>query len=225
MMNEKPVYLLAGGPGSDRAAMASLLSRAFGPAQKPQVAYIGAANGDNMVFHMLMKALLMQAGAGKVVFVRLAKEKIRVDDVKRILSSSDIIFLAGGEVEDGMVWLRRHGLVAFLKELYDGNKQFVGMSAGSIMLGSHWVRWENPDDAATAELFDCIGLVPFIFDTHAEDEDWIELKTALKLMGNGASGYAIPSGGAVSADSRGVVNVEKVFLTYVNDNGEILYRE
>ena len=220
--SEKPAFLLAGGLKTIGASLVRQLSFSFSGVQKPLIAYIGAANGDSILFFKMMKSFLMKAGAGKVVFVRLAKDNINVDEVKDVLSSADIIFISGGEVEDGMNWLKKHSLVDYLKDLYAGNKQFVGVSAGSIMLGSHWVRWENPKDDATSELFDCLGIIPEVFDTHAEDEDWIELKAVLKLLGNGARGYGIPIGGLVSADSRGALeNLEKAVLTYSNDEGQI----
>ena len=220
--NEKPAVLLAGGRPANVADMARMISRAFGAVQKPDIAYIGAANGDSLVFNKMMKSLLMRAGAGKIVFVRLAREKIDVDEARDALSSADIIFLSGGEVEDGINWLKKHNLIGYLKDLYYENKQFVGVSAGSIMLGSHWVRWENPKDDDTAELFSCLGIVPAVFDTHAEDEDWIELKMVLKLMGDGERGYGLPSGCMISADSRGALaNMEKEYLTFGNDRGVI----
>lgn len=217
-----PVFLLAGGRLSGITDMAAMLSRAFGPIQKPLVAYIGAANGDNIVFSKMMKTLLMKAGAGKVEYVKLASEKADIKAARDKLSRSDVVFISGGEVDDGMNWLKKHELVDYLKELYSQNKRFVGVSAGSIMLGAHWVRWSDPDDDGTSELFDCIGIIPLVFDTHAEDEDWKELKAALKLMGDGARGYGIPIGGMVSADGGGaLVNEENTYLTYVNDNGNI----
>ena len=225
MINEKPALLLAGGRPLNAANMARIISGAFCSVQKPQVAYIGAASGDSIVFFNMMKALLLKAGAGRVTLARLAKDKADIDSSKSILYSSDIIFLSGGEVEDGINWLVKHRLVDFLRELYIGGKQFIGMSAGSIMLGSKWVRWENPDDDNTAELFDCLGFVPEIFDTHAEDEGWKEIKTALRLMGSGAGGYGIPSGGAIYADSSGRIdNIEKEVLTFINVKGEIQMR-
>ena len=220
--SEKPVFLLSGGRQTGSGDMARQLAHALGGLHKPHVAYIGAANGDNVLFYERMKSFLAQGGAGKVVFVRLAKKRIDADAAMEALSAANVVFLAGGEVEDGMNWLRRHGLVDFLRELHGGGKQFVGVSAGTIMMGAHWVRWENPEDDATAGLFDCLGLVPFVFDTHAEDEDWVELKTALRLMGSGTLGYGVPSGGFVRADSQGkLANLEKACLAFVNDGGQI----
>lgn len=224
MNDAKPAFLMAGGKPRDPASMLNLFSRVFQECgkQKPLVAYLGIANKDNVIFYNVMKTLMKQAGAAKVVLLPLAKTGADINAAKKVLESADAIFLSGGEVEDGMRWLMQHGLVGFLKNLYSQGKLFFGISAGSIMMGAHWVRWENPEDNATAELFDCLGFVPTVFDTHAEDEDWIELKTALQLMGPGARGYGIPSNGMISGDSGGrLVNLKKTLLCYINDNGQV----
>jgi len=220
--NENPAFLLAGGRPRAISDMARMMACALEGIPTPQVAYIGTANGDNMDFFTMIKSILMTAGAQKVILVKLAKKKVDINGVKNVLASADVIFLSGGEVEDGMNWLKKHGLICFFKDLYNEGKRFVGLSAGSIMMGAHWVRWEKPEDDTTAELFGCLGIIPAVFDTHGEDENWKELKTALKLLGDGARGYGIPCHGMISADSRGtLVNLEKPLLTYVNDNGRI----
>jgi len=219
---ESPAYLLAGGRPRDEDSMSRMLAQAYGKTPRPRVAYIGTANGDNPAFYAMMKLMLVKAGAKQVVCVHLAKEKADVAKAKKALESADVIFLSGGEVEDGMIWLKKHGLVEYLKELYRQGKQFVGVSAGTIMLGEYWVRWEDEDDDDTASLFTCLGFVPATFDVHGEDEDWRELKVALKLMGHGARGYGVPRGGMISGGSRGeLVSIAKSLLTFVNENGQI----
>ena len=242
MNKEIPAFLLAGGRQSGSEDMLRLMTLALAQAaplgtqghpqetkasardrSKPQIAYIGAANGDSLVFFTWMKALLLKAGAGKIRFIRLAKEKIDLRKTKESLSSSEVIFLAGGEVEDGVRWLEKHGLTGYLKELHSAGKLFVGVSAGTIMMGAYWARGENLDDPASSELFTCLGVIPVVFDVHAEGEDWTELKTVLTLMGDGAIGYGVPRGGMISADSGGrLTNIEQAYLTFVNDAGRIV---
>ena len=218
---EIPAVLLAGGRPRNPAARAHMMSRAFEGMRKPEVAYIGTANGDDPSFYTTMKSALTEAGAGKVVFARLAKKNADVAAAREALSAADVIFLAGGEVENGITWLARHGLTAFLKDLYRTGKLFMGISAGVIMMGTRWVRWETEADDS-AELFDCLGIIPALFDVHGEDEDWDELKTALKLMGSGARGYGLPRECMISADSQGaLVNLEKEYLVFVNDSGKV----
>ena len=229
MSQEIPAFLLAGGMPRNPVSvtglvspMVTMLSRAYGGIEKPQVAYIGTANGDNPAFFQMMKHMLIKAGADKLVFVHLAKKKPDLDAAKKALTNADVIFLAGGEVEDGMNWLVKHELTGFLKSLYSAGKRFIGVSAGAIMMGSHWVRWNIPEDDSTSELFNCLGFCPALFDVHGEDEDWVELKAALKLLGDGKKGYALPRGCMISADSRGtLVNLEKEYLVFINEGGQI----
>lgn len=224
MSSAKPALLLAGGIPLDRAATVRLYARALSECckEKPRVVYLGVASRDNKIFFYAMKSLLMEAGAGEVELLRLARAKVDLNAAKKTLESADAIFISGGEVGDGMSWLVRHGLDGYLKQLFDRGKFFFGMSAGSIMMGTHWVRWEDPKDDDTAELFDCLEFIPTVFDTHAEDEDWKELKTVLRLMGPGSRGYGIPNGGMISADSKGLlINLEKAPLCFINNEGQV----
>ena len=203
MSQPKPVYLFAGGDFRNSNSMVPSLARVLkeSGADQPRVAYLGVASGDNVLFFRAVESLLKAAGAAEVSLLRLAKNKADVSAARQALETADAVFITGGEVEDGMRWLSMHGLVGFLQDLRSRGKLFLGVSAGSIMMGTHWVRWEDPDNDATAELFDCLGFAPTVFDTHAEDEDWKELKMALQLQGPGSRGYGIPKGGVVSVDS------------------------
>jgi len=221
-LKEIPAILVAGGKPRDLTAMARMMSYTLKKLHKPLVAYIGTANGDSLVFFQFMKAVLKKAGAEKVVFVRLAKKDPDLDAARKILSNADVIFLSGGEVEDGMNWLNKHDLIGFLKELYNAGKCFMGVSAGVIMMGTHWVHWDIEGDDSTSKLFDCLAFTPVLFDVHAEDEDWIELKAALRLLGPGARAYGLPGGCMISADSLGtLVNLEKEYLIFINEGGEV----
>jgi len=120
-----------------------------------------------------------KAGAGKVTLVPIAGKCADTGAAKQMLSDADCIFLSGGEVEDGTVSLKKDGLDIFLTELYNSGKPFFEVSAGCIMMGSNWVRWDVENDDSTASLFDCLNFVPMTFDTHCENEDWKELPAAL----------------------------------------------
>ncbi len=226
MNGPKPLYLLAGGSPRDPTTTVSFMARALQECvrREPRVAYLGVASGDNAAFFGSTKSLLQAAGAGEVSLLRLAGTTVDLAAVKRALETADAVYLSGGEVDDGMRWLERHhGLVGFLGEMRSQGKLFLGMSAGSIMMGTHWVRWADPDDDATAELFGCLGLAPTTFDTHAEDEDWKELKAALKLRGPGTRGYGIPSGGLAIVDSQGqIIGPARPLLCYANLDGQVL---
>ena len=125
------------------------------------------------------------------------------EQAKRILTDADAIFLTGGEVEDGIVWLKKSGLDTVLTDLYSAGKIFFGISAGCIMMGEHWVHWDKEGDDSTSSLFDCLKFVPFTFDAHGEEEDWTELRCALRLLGDGSRGLGLSDGGFFTADSSG----------------------
>ena len=216
-----PALLIAGGRPINETAVKSVLAAELKNFEKPKVAYIGAANGDSAGFFETMRTFLLQAGASEVNFVRLAGGDTDTDAAVKTLSCADAVFLSGGEVEDGIKHIDRHGLAGLLRNLYGAGKKFIGISAGAIMLGDCWVRWDTPGDDDTAELFKCLGIIPHIFDTHAEDEDWIELKTALKLMGDDSTGIGIPRGGVIRAGCDGkIANLidEYLTFTYMNKN-------
>ena len=76
-----------------------------------------------------------------------------------------------------------------------------GISAGSVMLARDWVRFPDDDDSK-AEIFECIGAVPFCVDAHSEDDDWSELRTLLALLQKRGDrepeGYGLTAKGAIT---------------------------
>ncbi|MBM2824686.1 MAG: hypothetical protein HW402_350 [Dehalococcoidales bacterium] len=204
MNNKKPVYLLAGrGTGNNDAIMLSILNDVGKPS--PTIAYVGTASEDNRDFFARISALLKRAGDCKVVHALTYARNADIDRAKEILASADAIFMSGGDVDVGMRVLEEKGIASIFPGLHERGKLFFGMSAGSILLAKEWVRWRDPDDDSTAELFPCLGLAPVICDTHGEGEDWEELKAALRLKQYGACAYGITSGTCLKVDPDGNV--------------------
>jgi len=204
-MSEKEIYLITGGPSADAKQRIMDFKTALQSCGKPQpkVAYVGTASNDSKVFFHLLKKSILKAGAKEVVLAPIADKHADIETAKQILSEADAIFLTGGEVEDGMLWLKKYNLDVFLTDLYKHGKLFFGLSAGCIMMGQHWVHWDIEDDDSTSSLFDCLNFVPMTFDAHGENEDWKELKCALRLLGSGADGYGLSDGGFYCVDSEG----------------------
>lgn len=213
----KPVYLLAGGRGPRRKTPDPLIQAIFRECgvPEPSVAYIGAASGDDRSFFNFITSALKEAGAGEVKHAIIVPDKADLPKARHIMETADIIFISGGDVEAGMDVLQKRDMVEFLTGLYNRGKTFFGVSAGSIILGREWVRWQNPDDESSAEIFPCLGIAPIICDTHDEDSDWGELKSLLALEKNGVKGYGIPSGAALKVypDSR-VAAIGAIVLQY-----------
>ncbi|MFH0976275.1 MAG: Type 1 glutamine amidotransferase-like domain-containing protein [Spirochaetota bacterium] len=225
MKKIKPVYLIAGGnwrrPGSLLPLFKKIL-QATGK-EKPHVAYIGTANCDDPSFFEFTGDYLTRAGASKVTQIFLADDDADIKSAKSILKKADAVFVSGGDVDEGMYWLDKHRLTPFLRNLHANGVLFFGLSAGSIMLGTHWVRWRNPMDDSSAELFRCMGIAPVLCDAHAEADGWEELKTALMLMGENSKGYGIPTGGVVCVEADGKLSaLVKPAVYYRNINGRIL---
>lgn len=201
------IYLLAGNPRRGRTGPDPLLVRMFGhlAVPSPRIAYVGAASGDDRGFFAMMKRMVVEAGAGVVELVPLAGcARVEARAIET-LERADLVYVGGGDVEEGMRVLAECGADAILTRLFRKGKPFLGLSAGSIMLGQAWVRWRDPADDATAGRFPCLGFAPFACDTHDEDSDWEELRMLLSLSPKGSLGYGIPAGGGIIVEADGAV--------------------
>ncbi len=199
MSSEKPVYLLAGGRSRSGNALDPLIQAVFRESGtvSPTIAYVGTANGDDEGFFNRIAGIFRESGASRINHVLIAPEKANLKKAQGILEMADIVFVSGGDVERGMGILREKNMADFLCKLYRQGKLFFGLSAGSIMLAKEWIRWRDPNDDSTAEIFPCLGFAPIICDTHDEEGGWEELKAALKLEPDNTKGYGIVSGTAI----------------------------
>ena len=208
MSSVKPVYLIAGGRASiTRRGPDPMIGAAIALAgvDKPSVAYVGAASGDNAMFRSLITRLLVKAGAGSVRLAPLCGKRGNPDKARKVVEESDVVFMSGGDVDEGMSVLEAAGIVGFLKDLYRSGKPFFGVSAGSIMLAAQWLRWKNPEDDSTIELFPCLGIANVLCDTHGEGEGWEELQALLLRTRAASVSYGITSGSGLVVHPDGTV--------------------
>jgi cyanophycinase-like exopeptidase len=201
-MNEKPVYLLAGGRGFDYSPVYKTVLKEIS-GTNPIIAYVGVANNDDERFYKYVGDKIAESGTCILKHAKLASTEAEINKAKEIINQADAIFMSGGDVEFGIQILESLKLKPVFRELYRQGKVFFGISAGSIMLAREWVRWKDPNDDTTAEIFPCMNIAPVLIDTHAEEDDWIELKTALKLEKHDTIGYGIPSGACLKVCSDG----------------------
>ena len=167
--------------------------------------YVGTASGDDDTFQSRIARMLQKAGSGEVSLAPLCGKRASSAAAKSVLESADFIFVSGGDVEAGMAVLGETGMLPFLRGLLKAGKPFFGISAGSIMLGRKWVRWTDPHDDGSAELFPCMGFAPVLCDTHGEGDGWGELRALLSLCPAGATGYGIVSGAALKIEEDGSI--------------------
>jgi len=170
----------------------------------PCVAYIGTASSDNKEFFLMLKKIIMAAGAGSVTLVPIAR-RFDPDKARDILLASDVVFISGGDVDLGMKYLRKRNLVTLFRKLYEDGKLFCGISAGAIMLCRNWMHWRDPDDDDTVELLDCLGFAPLLCDVHDEEDNWMEMKRLLGFFPQGTAGYGIPAEGALRVAPDGKI--------------------
>jgi cyanophycinase-like exopeptidase len=195
-----PVFLISGGQrmkkrkGPDPLLQAVIRRTGV---RRPTIAYVGTASGDDDAFQFWFTRLFQKAGAGEVTLSPLCGERGDPEKAKAVLEASDLVFISGGDVEEGMRVLEEREMIGFLRHLYRSGKLFFGVSAGSIMLTLKWVRWRDPHNDGNTELFSCLGLAPILCDTHGEGDGWEELKALLALSPTSAIGYGIASGTAI----------------------------
>ena len=206
-MKPHTAYLLAGGRGWNRTDVDPVLEAILRGIGKPfpSIAYLGAANGDSPEFFQRTVVYLQKAGAGDVELAPIADAGVDLGAAKRILGRGDCVFIGGGDVAEGMRLLEERKMVPFLHELCGRGTPFLGTSAGSIMLSKCWVRWRDPDDDSTAEIFPCTALAGILCDTHGEADGWEELRALLRLVGDGQIGYGIPAGRAMGIHQDGAI--------------------
>jgi peptidase E len=175
------VYLVGGGPGAMLALRAHFKAclDAVGVAE-PMVAYVGVASDDNAGFQAMLTGALALTGA-RFRPVHLASPRASVAEARALLDACDLVFVSGGDVDHGVCVLRERGVLEHFRELRRQGKPMFGISAGSVMLAREWVRFPDDDDDR-AEIFECIGAVPFAVDAHSEEDDWSELRTLIRLL-------------------------------------------
>jgi len=198
-MSQAPLHLIGGGPGAILQTRRHLKAavKELG-IKKPLIAYVGAAWNDHAGFRHMLSAAFLGTGA-RVEPAHLAHKRSNVARAKQLLDECDAVFMSGGDVEHGMRVLHGRGADEQLRELARAGKPFIGISAGSIMLGQHWVRFPD-DDENKAEPFDCLGIAPLTMDAHSEESNWDELRVLVRLLGKGAIGYGVPSKGRLRVE-------------------------
>jgi len=207
MSDKKPIYLLASGRSRNSHTPDPLIKAVFKESGKvsPTIAYVGAANSDDGGFFKRIAEVFRESGAYRVSHALTSAEKVDLKKARDVLKSADIVFISGGDVDRGMRVLREKNMIGFLAELFQQGKLFFGSSAGAIMLAKEWVRWSDPDDNSSAELFPCLGFAPVICDCHDEEYGWQELRTVLRLEEDNARGYGLVAGAAIRVFSDGRV--------------------
>jgi peptidase E len=194
-----PVHLLAGSPGSRRNVYRSLIEEILRlpGKRKPLVAYVAAASDDDARFLGFMEGLVTSAASCTFQLAPVVGRRAGGSAAREIILAADVVFMGGGDVELGMQRLLERDLTWSLAKKQASGARFFGISAGAILLCRQWIRWRDPDDDSSAELFDCLGLAPVVCDCHGEEDGWAELQALLRLAGGRSLGYGLRAGAAL----------------------------
>ncbi len=136
MAGPKPLYLLSGDSHHHRKTRDPLLREMLRETgrERPAVAYIGTASGDDAAFFQVLRLLFERTGAGSVDLAPLATPDADLRHSRALLEKADVVFLGEGDVDLGMRALAESDLVSFLHERFHAGVVFSGFSAGSILL-------------------------------------------------------------------------------------------
>ena len=178
---------------------------------KPNVAYIGASNGDSPEAYGIFEAAFGQVKTTSTHWVRAA---FCAED-RRFLESADVIVLAGGDVEAGWNAFGKTGMREVIETRYRAGAVLIGVSAGAVQFG----KYASVADANGGQkLLETFGLFDFIVDVHDEKRDWQALAATIQLLEGTARGLGIPHGAALIAHADGTFEpagraVEEFVLT------------
>jgi putative intracellular protease/amidase len=202
------VYLTGGGPGAFTA-----LRRNFARAvsevgkERPLVAYVGVATGDDPRFFDMITGGLNKKKA-RIEPVKIAPPRSDLGAARALLDECDLVFMSGGDVDAGMKTLHRKKMDDVLRGLARAGKPMFGVSAGSLMLAQEWVRFRGAGHGRP-EIFPCLGVAPIHVDAHSEDDDWSELRILVGLLHRRGdarpTGYGLTRGGGLrlAVDAHG----------------------
>jgi len=162
----------------------------------PNVAYIGASNGDSPQAYGIFAAAFEQVKTASTRWVRAEF----CDADRRFLESADVIVLAGGDVEAGWNVLTGSGMRELIEKRYHAGAVLIGVSAGAVQFG----KYASVADAKGGrKLLETFGLIDFLVDAHDERRDWQGLAATIQLLEGAARGLGIPHGAALIAHADG----------------------
>jgi hypothetical protein len=156
----------------------------------PNAAYLSASSRDATDGYELFVAALK--GIGVWSHRRIPPQPSASD--RAYLQETDLLFLAAGDIARGWDALRESRLAERIVERHQRGAVLVAVSAGAVQVGRKGWRGLAP---TSAELFDTLGLLPYIIDVHV-DPTCRRLAHLLSVMGEpGARGLGIQNGGGL----------------------------
>lgn len=195
-------------PARGDLALAPLVAHAVElarPADRPRVAYLGTASGDQR-WH---NAMVAEAGtrAGYDLDVVNLFPMPSVDDLEAHLLAQDVVWVGGGSVANLLAVWRVHGLDVTFRRAWESGVVLGGVSAGSIC----WFRGGTTDSFGPElrAVTDGLGLLPFDNGVHLDSEPE-RRPTVHRLVAEGVLGETHCTDDGAGLVYRGTELVEAV---------------
>lgn len=188
------------------------------PEQPVKAAYIGASNGDKPEYYDIFLAAMNQVDISPAQCRMIPSLSTSKEDLE-FLESSDLILLAGGDVEQGWKIIKEKFQEIVVNRYYNG-AVLIGISAGAVQLG---LRGGTEGGPINDSLFETFQLVPAVVSAHDEENDWDGLRAVVEHMGAFTRGFGIPTGGAAAYHpdwSFEAIRHPLVEFSFVKDDSE-----
>ena len=172
----------------------------LGLARGPKVCFLPTAEGDDPWGIVLFYE---QLGArSEATHLRLFD--VPPADIRGLLMSQDVIYVAGGNTASMLGTWRAHGVDEILREAWEAGIVLCGWSAGA----NCWFEASVTDSfgPVLAGMSDGLGLLPGSFCPHYDDESRRAVY-ALLLSEGFPAGYAAENGVALHFDGNELVEV------------------
>jgi peptidase E len=173
--------------------------------RRPQLAYVGTAGGDSLVWTSRMEAAGRAAGVDVHPLDLFPMPP--VDDIPAFLAAMDVVWVGGGSVVNLLAVWRAHRLERHLHEAWQAGVVLAGVSAGSLC----WHVGGTTDSFGPdlAPVTDGLAFLPYANGVHYDSEPGRRpLLHRLIADGTLPDGYATDDG--VGLVYRGVELVEAV---------------
>ncbi len=180
------------------------------------VAFFPTPFGDDANWTERFAGLLRKRYAAEVRPVRLLRDPTPAAELHEILGNAQLFYFTGGD-QHLLMQPERRDLAREIRRRIKAGAVAGGFSAGAIAIGPCWPDWPDPLQSELpeegAKLVRGLGLQQrCIFDFHAEDDGWEELKACLRLLAaqdpkQTHYGCGVPTHGAARVLAAGAVEI------------------
>ena len=146
--------------------------------------YLGASNNDLPEFFQIFVAAAKKIG---IYDCRHVKANPTSEDVRCVAEDASLILLSGGNPPLGWRCIHSSGLDVALRAAHARGAVLVGISAGAMHIGTHVYssrEWDAEAPPGGVLATPTLGLLPFFFGAHEEENAWRASRAAIASIAN-----------------------------------------